>query len=130
MNLKTRLFIIMAGVMLIVSSGVGYMGQNFNLQVDRGELYADNFASFLLLATGIAGVSMLISVTRLRRLSLILTPVFLAILIIKNPWSYSGINVGFIENPWFNPGLLLLIAASVVFNIATFLLVFGPRIKH
>lgn len=126
-----RLFIILSGVLLLVLSVIGYAGQNFNLgQTDPGELYADSFASNLLLATAAAGVSTILAATRLKIVSVLMTLVFVVLLVINNPWAYKGINVGFIENPWANPGLLCLIAVSTAINAYALTLAFRPTKRN
>lgn len=128
MNFKKRLFIIVAGILLIVFAAIGYAGQNFNLGAPNpGELYADNFANILLLATAMAGISAVLAVTRLKTVSILATAVFLGLLVINNPWAYHGINVGFVENPWTNPALAALLAAAFTVNAYALIMAFRPR---
>ncbi len=116
--------------MLVVLSLIGYAGQNFNLgQTDPGELYADSFASNLLLATAVAGISSILAATRLKIVSVLMTLVFVVLLVINNPWAYKGINVGFIENPWANPGLLCLVAISAAVNAYALISAFRPNMR-
>jgi hypothetical protein len=128
MNLKLRLLLIAVGIIVVIASAIGFVSQNFNLGGQSSqEIYANNFATKLLLAAAVAGISSIIAATRIKKISGLGVIAFLGLLAINNPWAYDGINVGFIENPWFNPALILLIMVSAVISILAIITAFKPK---